>query len=437
MKQNKNSKCSLSSEILAEAMETLEKWEQEDSKQSAALRPKKQVPAASTRPQSSSRRTKDNPPAEQPPRKKFPCPVAHKCGGCQLQNLSYPEQLRWKQGKAERLLKEFGRVSPIIGMENPRHYRNKVQAAFGMARDKKIISGVWQSSTHRIVQIDSCMIEDQKADEIIVSIRKLMKDFKMTSYNEVTQEGFLRHVLVRRAFATGEIMVVMVTATPIFPAKRNFVRALLKLHPEITTIIHNICKLQVNLVLGDREESLYGKGTIEDILCGKRFRISSRSFYQVNPVQTEVLYRKAIEFAGLTGKETILDAYCGIGTIGIAASDQAERVIGVELNPSAVRDAAANAALNQISNIDFAAGDAGEFMEELADAGENVDVVFLDPPRAGSDEKFLRSLVRLGPPKVVYISCNPETLARDLKFLVRNGYSVRAIQPVDMFPFTS
>lgn len=432
-------KPSLSSKILAEAMETIEKWEKGEE---AAVVEKKKQPSKSVRPPKSqpdrSARRKKEPVSaqEMPQRKKLPCPVAHKCGGCQLQNMTYPEQLRWKQGKVERLLGKFGKVSPILGMDNPWHYRNKVQAAFGMARDKKIISGVWQSSTHRIVQVDSCMIEDAKADAIIVSIRKLMKDFKMTSYNEVAEEGFLRHVLIRRGFATGEIMVVMVTATPIFPAKRNFVRALLKLHPEITTIIHNICKLKVNLVLGDREEILYGKGYIEDILCGKRFRISSHSFYQVNPVQTEVLYRKAIEFAELTGKETVLDAYCGVGTIGIAASDQAGRVIGVEVNENAVRDAAANAALNGVSNIDFAAGDAGEWMEEMADAGEKADVVFLDPPRAGSSEQFLSSLARLSPQKVVYISCNPETQARDLAFLLQKGYHVKRIQPVDLFPQT-
>lgn len=366
------------------------------------------------------------------------CPVYKKCGGCQL-DLEYPAQLKFKQGKVERLLKRFCKVDPIIGMDKPYHYRNKVQAAFYTNKSGKIISGVYQSGTHHVVGIDSCMIEDEVADKIIVGVRKLMPSFKMTTYNEDTHKGFLRHVLVKRGFATDQIMLVLVTGTPVFPSKNNFVKAILKQFPEITTIVQNVNPYNTNLVLGDSQKVLYGKGYIEDILCGCRFRISPKSFYQINPVQTEVLYNKAIEFANLKGDETVLDTYCGIGTIGIiAAKNGAGRVIGVELNGDAVRDAITNAKANNLKNIRFFKGDAGDFMEEAALEDERPDVVFMDPPRTGSSEKFLSSLIKMSPKTVVYVSCNPETLARDLAYLQKNSdYSVRKIQPVDMFPHTA
>ncbi len=365
------------------------------------------------------------------------CPLYRKCGGCQLQNMDYPRQLHWKQAQVERLLRQFGTVGPIIGMDKPYHYRNKVQAAFGTTRDRRIISGVYQSSTHRIVPVDSCMTEDVKADAIIVTIRKLLESFKLTTYNEVTGGGFLRHVLVKRGFQSGQIMVVLVTGTPVFPSKKNFVKALLAEHPDITTILHNINGERTSMVLGEREKTLYGPGYIEDTLCKMTFRISAKSFYQINPVQTEVLYGKAVEFAGLTGKETVIDAYCGIGTIGLVASHSAGQVLGVELNPDAVKDAAVNARRNDVTNVQFVCADAGELMSAMAQEGERVDVVFMDPPRAGSDERFLSSLCSLAPDRVVYISCNPQTQQRDLRFLVRHGYRVERIQPVDMFPWTN
>ena len=364
------------------------------------------------------------------------CPVAKKCGGCQLQNMSYPEQLSYKQAKVIRLLGKFCRVGEIIGMENPYNYRNKVQAAFGMTRGGKIISGVYQSGSHRIVSIDECRLEDKKADEIIVTIRNMMKHYRMIPYNEDTGVGFLRHVLVKRGFTSGEIMVVLVTGTPMFPGKNAFVKELLKKHPEITTIIQNINREHTSLVLGNTEKVLYGKGTIEDTLCGCVFRISAKSFYQINPVQTEKLYSTAIDFAGLTGKERVIDAYCGIGTIGIIAAKKAKEVIAVEVNKDAVFDAKNNAKRNGTDNIKFYCDDAGKFMTKMAAEGESADVVLMDPPRAGSDEAFLSSVVTLNPKKVVYISCNPETQARDLKYLTQHGYKVRKIQPVDMFPHT-
>ena len=367
------------------------------------------------------------------------CPVYKKCGGCQLQNLSYPEQLRFKQAKVIRLLKGFGKVQPIIGMDKPYHYRNKVQAAFFTNRQGRIISGVYQSGTHHIVGVDSCQIEDELSDKIIVAVRKLLPSFRLTTYNEDTGKGFLRHVLVKRGFATNEVMLVLVTGTAVFPSRNNFVKEITKQFPQIKTVVQNVNPYRTNLVLGDKQTVLYGKGTIEDVLCGCRFRISPKSFYQINPVQTEILYNKAMEFADMSGSETVLDAYCGIGTIGIVAAKRgAGQVIGVELNGDAVRDARANAKANALDNIRFFKGDAGEFMQAVAAEKEQLDVVLMDPPRAGSSEQFLDALIRLSPKTVVYVSCNPETLARDLQYLrQKSRYKVQKIQPVDMFPHTA
>ena len=364
------------------------------------------------------------------------CRYSKKCGGCQLTNLSYPEQLRFKQVKCIRELGKFGHVDEIIGMDEPFHYRNKVQAAFATLNGK-IISGVFQSSSHRIVNVDSCRIEDEKADEIIVTIRKMLPNFKLSSFNEDSGRGFLRHVLVKRGFSTNEIMVVLVTPTSLFPKKNAFINELLRRHPEITTIVQSVNGGKTSLVLGKEEIVLYGNGYIEDILCGKRFRISARSFYQINPFQTEILYNTAIEFAGLKKTDVVIDAYCGIGTIGLIAAADCANVLGVELNADAVIDAKINAKLNKTGNIRFICADAGKLMVNMSETGEKADVVFMDPPRAGSDMPFLKSLVTLAPEKIVYISCNVETQKRDLNYLVRNGYRVKKIQPVDMFPWTN
>lgn len=365
------------------------------------------------------------------------CPYAKKCGGCQLQNMDYPRQLKYKQAKVISLLGKFHRVNNIIGMDKPYHYRNKVQAAFGLTRSGKIVSGVYQASSHRIVNVDSCMTEDKKADEIIVAIRKMLPDFKIMPYNEDSRKGFLRHVLVKRSFSTNQIMVVIIGANPIFPQKGKITKALLKKFPEITTIVFNINPYRTSMLLGEREEVLFGSGYIEDELCGLKFRISPKSFYQINAYQTETLYNTAIEYANLSENDIVLDAYCGTGTIGLVASKRAKAVIGVELNKDAVKDAKVNARINGIENARFFNADAGEFMVEMANEGERVDVVFMDPPRAGSDKKFLTSLLKLSPEKIVYISCNPETQKRDLFTLTKGGYKVRKIQPVDMFPHTN
>lgn len=364
------------------------------------------------------------------------CANAKKCGGCQYQGVPYQEQLKKKQKQVEALLKKFVKISPIIGMEEPYFYRNKVHAVFDRDRKGNIISGIYEAKSHRVVPIDECLIEDEKSQEIIRTIRKMLKSFKIKTYDEDTGYGLLRHVLVRRGFRTDEVMVVLVIGSPIFPSKNNFVKALRRVHPEISTVVLNINDRHTSMVLGEREIVIYGKGFIRDTLCGRTFRISPKSFYQVNPVQTEVLYNEAVRFAGLTGRERVIDAYCGIGTISLIAASKAKEVIGVELNKDAVRDARINARENKITNVQFRQGDAGQFMEAMAAAGERADVVFMDPPRAGSDEKFLSSLIKLCPGKVVYISCNPETLARDLEYLTKKGYGVKRVQPVDMFSFT-
>lgn len=365
------------------------------------------------------------------------CPVAKKCGGCQYQGMSYEKQLKIKQEKVKKLLEPFGKVDRIVGMEYPYYYRNKVHAVFDRLRNGTVISGIYQEGTHKVVPVTECLIEDRKSDAVINDIRGLLKSFRIQPYNEDTGYGLLRHVLVRRGFTTGQIMVVLVLGSPILPSKNNFVKALRKLHPEITTVIINVNNKKTSMVLGEREIVIYGKGYIEDVLCGCTFRISAKSFYQVNPVQTEVLYKKAMEYAQLTGKERVVDAYCGIGTIGMIAAARAGEVIGVELNPDAVKDAVRNAKSNGIRNIRFFQADAGEFMSSMAMRREKADVVFMDPPRSGSTEKFMASAVRLSPEKIVYISCGPETLARDLKYLTKHGYRMEKACPVDMFPFTA
>ena len=295
------------------------------------------------------------------------CPYENSCGGCtrDYSDLPYEAQLQKKEQLVRDLIGHLTTVQPITGMEQPLHYRNKVHAVF--ARKKgRIISGIYQEGTHKVVDVEDCHIEDEISSRIIADIRDLAESFKIRIFDEDSGQGLLRHVLIRRAFATGEVMVVLVAASFSFPSVNNFVKALRTLHPEITTIVLNQNRKKTSMVLGDQERVLYGKGYITDILCGKKFRISSKSFYQVNPVQTERLYGKAIELAGLTGEETVLDAYCGIGTIGLTASEKCKSLTGVELNPDAVKDAIFNSRENGVANARFYAEDAGEFLERLS-----------------------------------------------------------------------
>jgi 23S rRNA (uracil1939-C5)-methyltransferase len=370
-------------------------------------------------------------------KQKSPCPVAKKCGGCQWLYKPYQVQLQEKNQWIKEKLQNFCPVEPIIGMENPKHYRDKVHAVFGEDRSHNPISGTYKEGTHEIVPVDSCLLENRKADAIIVSIRKLLKSFKIRPYIEDKGQGLLRHVLVRVGHYTGEIMVVLVLTSPMLPGKKNFIKALREQHPEITTILLNVNDKHTTMVLGEREEVLYGKGYIEDTLCGMRFRISPKSFYQVNPVQAQVLYQKALSMAQLHKDDVVIDAYCGTGTIGILASKSVKKVIGVELNKDAIKDARQNAKQNDVKNVEFYVGDAGAFMSGMAKEGEKVDVVILDPPRKGCGEVLLGALSELKPARILYISCNPISQATDMEYLVKRGYKVKKAGAVDMFPFTN
>ena len=302
-------------------------------------------------------------------------------------------------------------------------------------RQGQIVSGVYQSASHRIVPVSDCLIENTVADEIIVTIRSLLKSFKIRPYDEDTGRGTLRHVLVRRGWRSGEILVVLVTAHGMPPGKRNFVRALLQRHPDITTIVQNINAGQTSLVLGPHSEVLYGPGYIREQLGDFTFRISPRAFYQINPVQTEVLYRTALEYAGLTGTETVVDAYCGTGTITLCLAREAGRAVGVEVVPQAIEDAKENAKRNGLADkTEFYCMDAGQAAQMFAAKGERPDVIVVDPPRKGVSADVIEAISAMAPQRVVYVSCDPATLARDLKLLTAAGYTLQTAEAFDLFP---
>ena len=364
------------------------------------------------------------------------CGVSSKCGGCQFIDMPYKQQLKVKHDRLEGLIGKYCEVGEFIGMENPDHYRCKVHAVFTHDRKGNPLSGIYQEGSHKVVPVDACLLEDKKADDIIATIRGMLRSFKIKTYDEDYGQGLLRHVLIRVGKNSGQIMVILVLTSPILPSKNNFVKALLKAHPEITTIVHNVNDKHTSMILGDQEKVIYGKGYITDTVCGMEFKISPKSFYQVNPVQTEKMYSKAIELAHLDGSEEALDCYSGVGTIGIIASPHVKHVTSVEINGDAVRDAIWNAKNNGIENVTFYKNDATRFMQQMADSGDRVDVVFMDPPRSGATEEFLNSLFILYPKKVVYISCGPDSLARDLGIMTKNGYKVTDCVPVDMFCHT-
>lgn len=352
-------------------------------------------------------------------------------------NLEYPEQLKYKQSKVIKLLGRYGYVDEIIGMAQPLRYRNKSTRAFRLRYpNKRIISGIYQSTTGAVVPTDDCLLEDKLSGQIIKDLRRLMPKYKALPYDEISRRGSIKFATVRKAAKTGEYMLTIATASPIFPKGAELAKELVSPHPEIKTVVQNIAGTDSKILLGEHEKPLFGDGRITDELMGLKFLISSKSFYQVNPIQTEKLYSLAVEIARLKSTDRVLDCYCGIGTIGLIASKHCGEVIGVESNSAAVKDAVKNARLNKITNAQFVSMDTGEFLCEMLSAGESADAAFLDPARAGCDKKALDSLVKLSPERIVYVSCNPETQARDLGVLVKAGYKVKRIQPVDMFPFT-
>ena len=361
------------------------------------------------------------------------CPYAGQCGGCQLTKFTYEEQLAVKQARMQELLSPFCRVLPIIGMEEPAHYRCKSHAVLSYAGKGRVISGVYRAGTHHVVPVEHCLIENEKADAVIQKVRELIQSFRIPVYDEDRRTGLLRHILVRTGLKTDEMLLVLVSASENIPRKHDFVSAILKNCPEVDTIVLNINDKKTSMVLGTKDIVLSGRGSIEDVICGLSFRISAQSFYQVNPVQAEKLYQTAISYAGLTGKETLLDAYCGVGTLGLIAAKHCREVIGVELNPAAVRDAAVNAKRNGIKNARFIRGDAGKF---LSSQNTPLDVVLMDPPRSGASEEFLSALCAHRPARIVYVSCGPDTLARDLAYLTRHHYRAEKAQIVDLFPNT-
>ena len=362
------------------------------------------------------------------------CPLYKDCGGCQLQHLSYPAQLKWKRQQVVDAIERIGKISGVeifdtLGMENPLRYRNKMQFPVG----KNLQIGCYARGSHKIIDTQSCMIQNELNDKILNSVRNVAKKFNLQPYNEDTHRGFLRHVM-GRVGCNGEFMIVLVTATKNFPNEKNFVRALIKELPNVTSIQQNVQTFHNNVILGHDTKILYGKPTIHDKIGKLSFNISARSFFQVNTSQAEILYKTALNFAELHGHEMIIDAYCGTGTISLFMAKKARKVIGVEVVSSAIADAKKNACENNIRNAEFIVGDVVKVLPRIF---EPADIVIVDPPRAGCDKKVLETFAAMQPEKIIYVSCNPATLARDLKILYELGYTTKKIQPVDMFPFTS
>ncbi|KAF5048108.1 23S rRNA (uracil-C(5))-methyltransferase RlmCD [anaerobic digester metagenome] len=367
------------------------------------------------------------------------CPLARTCGACQLMDYSYPKQLEMKMRYVDELLGQFGPIAPIQGMEDPTQYRTKVQATFGYDWKGSLISGIYQEGTHHLVPIRSCMVQHPLADDILKTIRNLATRFQISAYDEDEGFGYLRHVLIKISRKTGEAIVVLVCGQWPLPSADNFIAALKQKHPEITTIALNMNREHTSMVLSEIPiKVLWGKGFIEEQLCSLTFRISPSSFFQVNVEQSQVLYSLAMRMAQIGKEDVVIDAYCGTGTIAlIAAKEGARYVLGIESNEQAVEDAKLNAERNNLANAEFICADASVQLKEMAKAKRLCDVLFLDPPRSGSDERFLAAAIKLAPKRIVYISCNPRTLERDLRYILRfSDYQVRGIQPVDMFPHT-
>ena len=363
------------------------------------------------------------------------CKICTSCGGCQYQQLDYKAQLKYKTKRVKEALSRIAHIKqdalPCIGASNPYNYRNKIQVPFVKDRNGVVKFGFYKENTHIIMPIKECAIEDKKAAPILWDIKLLLEDMNIPTYNEDSGKGILRYVLIRTSHHYDELMVVLVTTQMNFPGQRNFVNELIKKHPEITTVVENVNSRKTNVILGDKEKVLYGPGHIKDDILGLTFEISASSFFQINPEQVEKLYKCALDL--VNPNEIVLDAYSGVGTIGLIAARNAKKVISVEINKSAHKNAVENAKRNGINNIQFICDDAGKFITKYIG---DIDTLIMDPPRSGSDETFLKTVMNKRIKKVIYVSCNPETLARDIEYL-SPLYEVKYVQPVDMFPMTA
>ena len=373
-----------------------------------------------------------------PDRIKARCPVARQCGGCQIQAMRYSAQLRFKEAKVRNNLVRIGKfehppMEPIIGMEEPFRYRNKAQFPVGMSKDGRIIAGFYAGRTHAIIECEDCLLGVEENRVILDLVLEYMKEYHISPYEELTGKGLVRHVMIRKGFATGEVMVCLIVNGDSLPHVDALVERLRTIQG-MASITLNINREQTNVIMGREIKLLWGQPYIEDTIGSVRFRISPLSFYQVNPLQTEKLYNKALEYAGLTGEETVWDLYCGIGTISLFLAQRAKQVYGVEIVPAAIEDAKANAALNGMTNAEFFVGKAEEVLpEKYEKEGITADVIVVDPPRKGCEESVLATMIQMAPKRIVYVSCDSATLARDLKYLCHHGYELTRCCPTDMF----
>ena len=377
---------------------------------------------------------------ESPDRAEPPCPIYKQCGGCQLQHLSYEGQLKAKEKMVRELMTRIGKleevnVLPVLGMDEPWNYRNKAQVPVG-EMEGGLVAGFYAKRSHEIIDMDECLIQFTENDEMVRLVKGICEKHGVKAYNEKQHKGTLRHIMVRTGQMTGELMIVLVTRTPDMPNRRKIIEEIVEAVPNITSIIQNVNTKRTNVILGDQTITLWGADVISDYIGDIKFEISPRSFYQVNPIQTKVLYDKTLEYADLSGHETVIDAYCGIGTISLFLAKKAKKVYGVEIVPEAIEDARKNAALNEITNVEFEVGEAETVIPNWYKQGITADTLVVDPPRKGCDENLLKTIAAMKPKKVVYVSCNPATLARDLRYLEDNGYKTVEVQPVDMFPQT-